>query len=104
MARGINEVAYMWREMNDDWYRIQTNSPRLIRKLKKRTTTETCGKTLFGSSEYWMIFRLHYNKPKYAKQGFQRLIGQNKIKTADNGVITAELVYKLDTKTEAEVS
>ena len=104
MARGINEVAYMWREMNDDWYRIQTNSPRLIRKLKKRTTTEICGKTLFGSSEYWMIFRLHYNKPKYAKQGFQRLIGHNKIKTADNGVITADLVYKLGSKTEAQVS
>ena len=104
MARGINEVAYMWREMNDDWYRIQTNSPRLIRKLKKRTTTEICGRTLLGSTEYWVIFRLHYNKPKYAKQGFQRLIGQNKIKTADNGVIKAELVYKLDTKTEAQVS
>ena len=104
MARGINEVAYMWREMNDDWYRIQTNSPRLIRKLKKRTTTEICGKTLFGSSEYWMIFRLHYDKPIYAKQGFQRLIGRNKIKTADNGVITADLVYKLGTKTEAQVS
>ena len=104
MARGINEVAYMWREMNDNWYRIQTNSPSLIRKLKKRTTTEICGKTLFGSSEYWMIFRLHYNKPIYAKQGFQRLIGHNKIKTADNGVIKAEFVYKLDTKTEAQVS
>ena len=51
-----------------------------------------------------MIFRLHYNKPIYAKQGFQRLIGQNTVKTADNGVIKAELVYKLDTKTEAEVS
>ena len=51
-----------------------------------------------------MIFRLHYNKPQYAKQGFQRLIGQSKMKTADNGVITAELVYKLDTKAEAEVS
>ena len=104
MARGINEVAYMWREMNDDWYRIQTNSPSLIRKLKKRTTTEICGRTLFGSSEYWMIFRLHYDKPIYAKQGFQRLIGRNKIKTADNGVITADLVYKLGTKAEAEVS
>ena len=104
MARGINEVAYMWREMNDDWYRIQTNSPRLIRKLKKRTTTKICGRTLLGSSEYWVIFRLHYNKPIYAKQGFQRLIGQNTVKTADNGVIKTELVYKLDTKTEAEVS
>ena len=51
-----------------------------------------------------MIFRLHYNKPIYAKQGFQRLIGQNTVKTADNGVIKTELVYKLDTKTEAEVS
>ena len=104
VAGGLNEVAYMWREMNDGWYRIQTNSPRLIRKLKKRTTTKICGKTLQGSSEYWVIFRLHYNKPQYAKQGFQRLIGQSKMKTADNGVITAELVYKLDTKTEAEVS
>ena len=104
MVSGINEVAYMWREMNDNWYRIQTNSPRLIRKLKKRTTTEICGRTLIGSEEYWMIFRLHYNKPIYAKQGFQRLIGQNTVKTADNGVIKTELVYKLDTKTEAEVS
>ena len=51
MARGINEVAYMWREMNDDWYRIQINSPRLIRKLKKRTTTEIYGRTLIGSEE-----------------------------------------------------
>ena len=99
----MNEVAYMWREMNDSWYRIQTNSPRLIRKLKKRTTTRICGKTLLGSSEYWVIFRLHYNKPIYAKQGFQRLIGQNTVKTADNGVIKAELVYKLDTKMEVEV-
>ncbi len=104
MARGINEVAYMWREMNDNWYRIQTNSPHLIRKLKKRTTTKICGRTLLGSSEYWVIFRLHYNKPIYAKQGFQRLIGRNKIKTADNGVITTDLVYKLGTKTEAQVS
>ena len=104
VAGGLNEVAYMWREMNDDWYRIQTNSPRLIRKLKKRTTTEICGRTLIGSEEYWMIFRLHYNKPKYAKQGFQRLIGQNTVKTADNGFFKAELVYKLDTKTEAVVS
>ena len=104
MDKRVKEVAYMWREMNDDWYRIQTNSPSLIRKLKKRTTTEICGKTLFGSSEYWMIFRLHYDKPIYAKQGFQRLIGRNKIKTADNGVITADLVYKLGSKTEAQVS
>ena len=104
VAGGLNEVAYMWREMNDNWYRIQTNSPRLIRKLKKRTTTKICGRTLIGSEEYWVIFRLHYNKPIYAKQGFQRLIGQNKIKTADNGVFTADLVYKLGTKTEAQVS
>ncbi len=51
-----------------------------------------------------MIFRLHYNKPIYAKQGFQRLVGQNIVKTADNGFFKAELVYKLDIKTEAEVS
>ena len=104
VAGGLNEVAYMWREMNDGWYRIQTNSPRLIRKLKKRTTTKICGKTLQGSSEYWVIFRLHYNKPIYAKQGFQRLVGQNIVKTADNGFFKAELVDKLGTKTEAEVS
>ena len=104
VAGGLNKVAYMWREMNDDWYRIQTNSPTLIRKLKKRTTTKICGRTLLGSSEYWVIFRLHYNKPKYAKQGFQRLIGQNIVRIADDGFFKAELVYKLGSKTEAEVS
>ena len=104
VAGGLNEVAYMWREMNDNWYRIQTNSPSLIRKLKKRTTAEICGRTLLGSSEYWVIFRLHYNKPKYAIQGFQRLVGRNKVKTADYGTKKAEMVYKLGSKTEAQVS
>ena len=99
----MNEVAYMWREMNDSWYRIQTNSPRLIRKLKKRTTTRICGKTLLGSSEYWVIFRLHYNKPSIAKQGFQRIVGENIVKTTENGCFMSELVHKLDTKMEVEV-
>lgn len=104
MAERLKEFAYMWRESNDTWYRIQTNSPTLIRKLKKRTTAKICGQTLAGSSEYWVVFRLQYNKPIHARQGFQRLIGQNKIKTAENGYNVAELVYKSDIKTEAEVS
>jgi len=99
----MNEVAYMWREMNDSWYRIQTNSPRLIRKLKKRTTTKICGSTLIGSEEYWVIFRLHYNKPSIAKKGFQRIVGENIVKTTENGCFMSELVHKLDIKTEAVI-
>ena len=90
MDKGIKEVTYMWREMNDEWYRIQTNSPTVINKLKRRKDANICGKTTRGSTVYWLIFRLTYKKPSTAKQSFLRLTGCKKNFTVTNGCFRAE--------------
>jgi len=91
MDYGIKEVAYLWRELNDTWYRIQTNSPRLIRKLSRRRDVIVCGKTTRGSSQFWRIFRLQYNRPQNARRSFFRLTGCGKNYTTVNGTISAEI-------------
>ena len=98
----LKYVAYMWRELKDEWYRIQTNSPELIRKLKRRTTARVCGQPLRGSTVKWWVFRLKYNKPKYAINGFGRLIGRNIAKRTPDGLFSADLVYKLTKKRQKE--
>ncbi len=96
MDTEMKEVAYMWREMNDEWYRLQTNSKKIIKKLLKRKTASVCSKTVSGSSSYWYVFRLRYNKPSTARQGFKRIIGQKEIKVSKSGLFSAVLVHKLD--------
>jgi len=86
----IKETTYMWREMNDDWYRVQTNSPKVIDKLKRRKNAKICGKTISGSTVYWIVFRLQYKKPSTAKQSFIRLTGCKNNFTVRNGVFKAE--------------
>ncbi len=49
MDKGVKQMPYMCRELNDEWYRIQTNSPKLIEKLKRRQSEKIVGKTLVGS-------------------------------------------------------
>ena len=52
------EMVYMWRELNDEWYRIQTNSPYIIGKLNRRSKKKNkilVGKTVKSSSQYWLI-------------------------------------------------
>ena len=84
-------MAHMWREFNDEWYRIQTNSPSLIDKLKRRDKVKIVGKTLVGSSAYWLIFRIRYKKPSTAKQSFIRLTGCKMNYTYKNGMFSAEM-------------
>ena len=103
MDNRIKEGTFMWREMNDEWYRIQTNSPTVIDKLKRRKDVQICGKTTRGSSIYWVVFRLQYKKPSTAKQSFKRLTGCKNNFTVKNGLISTEMVYKNDSKTEDEV-
>ena len=90
MDKGIKEMTYMWRELNDNWYRIQTNSPTVIDKLKRRKDAKICCKTTSGSTVYWLIFRVKYNKPSTAKQSFKRLTNCKKNFTDRNGLISAE--------------
>jgi len=94
MDKRVKEVTYMWREMNDEWYRIQTNSPTVINKLKRRKDVKICGKTTRGSSVFWIVFRLQYKKPATAKQSFKRLTGCKNNFTVRNGCFQAEIVHK----------
>ena len=90
MDKRVKEVTYMWREMNDDWYRIQTNSPKVIDKLKRRKDVKICGKTTRGSTEYWLVFRLQYKKPATARTSLIRLTDCGNNLTVRNGVYKAE--------------
>ena len=94
MDKRIKKVTYMWREMNDEWYRIQTNSPTVINKLKRRKGASICGSTTRGSTQYWLIFRLQYKKPSTAKQSFKRLTGCKNNFTVHNGCFQYEIVHK----------
>ena len=91
MDTRIKEVAYLWRELNDKWYRIQTNSPMLIRKLSRRRDVKVCGTTTRGSSQFWRIFRLTYNRPQNARRSFLRLTGCGKNYKVVNGTIYAQI-------------
>ena len=90
MDKRIKEITYMWREMNDDWYRIQTNSPKVIDKLKRRKDVKICGKTTRGSTVYWLVFRLQYKKPATARTSLIRLTDCGDNLTVRNGVYKAE--------------
>jgi len=108
MDTGIKDVAYLWRELNDKWYRIQTNSKYLIDRLKRRMkvhkTITLCGKTLTGSSQYWMVFRLPYNKPYSARRSFLRLTNcGNKYKTV-KGVMRAEVFPRRTLKSDIDIN
>ena len=91
MDTGVKHMAYMWRELNDEWYRIQTNSPYLIDKLKRRDKVIIVGKTLVGSSNHWLIFRIKYKKPSTAKQSFLRLTGCKDNFSSVNGLLKCEM-------------
>ena len=68
----------MWQETSrHPEYRIQTNDPDIIRKLRRRQTTTDAGSTRFHrDQDYYKgmrIFRLRYSSPKLAKQSLRRL-------------------------------
>ena len=70
----------MWQETpRHPEYRIQTNDPDIIRKLRRRQTTTDAGSTRFHrDQDYYKgmrIFRLRYSSPKLAKQSLSRLCG-----------------------------
>jgi len=94
MAKWITYKTYMWREFNDEWYRIQTNCPVAIKKLQRRETAKEVGATTRGSTQYWRIFRVKYKKPATAKQSFKRLTGCKNNFTVRNGCFQAEIVHK----------
>ena len=106
MDNGLRYTAAMWREATDEVYRIQTNCPKVIRKLQKRTTTNKCGWTLKGSTKHFVVYQLRYNKPSSARQGFLRLTCQENLLFDADGDYFADLgpiLDKNDQKMKPEV-
>jgi hypothetical protein len=97
MDNGLKHyTTYMWREFRDEWYRIQTNCPTVIQKLKRRENVKEVGRTVRGSSQYWRIFRLKYNKPSTARRSLIRLTNCRNKLTVKNGLYRAETVAILN--------
>ena len=76
----MRKYVAIWQEsLRHPEYRIQTNDPLVIRKLRRRQTTMDAGGTWFHQNlEYYKrmkIFRLRYSSPTLAKQSLSRLCG-----------------------------
>ena len=77
-ANNVTHYVAIWQETpRHQEYRIQTNDPDIIKKLKRRQTTTDAGRTLFHcNQDYYKgmrIFCLRYRSPKLAKQSLRRL-------------------------------
>ena len=65
--------TYLWHEVRgDNWWRIQTNDPRVIRKLRRRKTASLC---LWCINDSIVVFRTQYYSAKEAKKSLHRLTG-----------------------------
>ena len=92
--------TYLWQEVKrDSWWRIQTNDPSVIRKLRRRKTATLCSWALNDST---VIFRIRYKSPRLAEQSLQRLTGQKVKKDALNDLFVAYTVTKLTSKSTSE--
>jgi len=79
-TNNVTHYVALWQETpRHQEYRIQTNDPDIIRKLRRRQTTTDAGSTRFHrDQDYYKgmrIFRLRYSSPKLAEQGLRRLCG-----------------------------
>ena len=90
--------TYMWKEdWGSKWYRIQTNDPDVIRKLRKRKNMTL---SLWCMNDSMVIFRTQYYSLEKAKKSLQRLLGQKVKKDAENGEFYAETTPILDSNFE----
>jgi hypothetical protein len=80
--------TFMWQEVKrDSWWRIQTDNPVVIRKLKRRKTATVCVWFLNAPT---VIFSIQYKSPRLARQSLQRLTGQIVKKDALNDLFFAD--------------
>jgi len=96
----MRHFARIWREAKDDYYRIETNYPKLIRKLQKRKSTKFCGDSWRRNSRLSIMYQIQYKKPSRALEGFLRLIGRINANRDAEGDYYVDLGLILDKKTE----
>jgi len=94
--------TYLWQELRGKrWWRIQTDDPAIIRKLRKRNSASLC---IWCINDKMVVFRTQYYSPDKAKISLQRLTGQKPKKDAENGVFYAETTPILTCKNKLETS
>ena len=94
--------TYLWQELRGKrWWRIQTDDPAIIRKLRKRNSASLC---IWCINDKMVVFRTQYYSPDKAKISLQRLTGQKPKKDAENEVFTAETTPILTCKNILETS
>ena len=82
------DKTYLWQELRGKrWWRIQTDDPVVIRKLKRRKTATVCVWFLNAPT---VIFSIQYKSPRLARQSLQRLTGQIVKKDALNDLFFAD--------------
>jgi hypothetical protein len=88
-------VTYFWQESRgDDYYRVQTNDPKISRKLSKRQDMKL---VLWGLNTYLKVYHTQYYSPKEAKRSFRRIVGTKVEKTDVYGVLMAKTGVIVDT-------
>ena len=98
----MRHFARIWREAKDDYYRIETNFPKLIRKLQKRKSTRFCGDSWWRNSRLSIMYQIRYKKPSRALEGFLRLTGRDIANRDAEGDYYVDLGLILD-KNEQEM-
>jgi len=79
--------TYLWKEIpSDNWWRIQTNDPAIIRKLDRRQTATRC---VWGLNIRLVVFRTQYYSSNEAKKSLERITGQKIEKDGESGVFLA---------------
>jgi hypothetical protein len=100
MDNGMRYFARIWREAKDDYYRIETNYPKLIRKLQKRKETVFFGDNWQAGRKLSVLCQIQYKKPSRALEGFLRITGRDSAKRDAEGDYYVDLGLILDKKTE----
>ena len=89
--------TYLWHEVpNDNVWIIQTDDPKVIRKLRRRQIARLSAWSVSGSN--MCKFKTQYYSAKEAKKSLHRLTGQKPRKDAVNGLFFAETGVILTSK------
>lgn len=93
--------TYMWQEMKRyPHYRIQTNDPRVAKKLMRR---KSCTLALHGINAKLWVFRTKYSSPNKALFGLNNITHADVEETAEKGVFVSYTQPVLHPETEEEV-
>lgn len=93
--------TYLWQELNDKWWRIQTTDPNVKKKLRRRKSASL---TIECLNHPIVVYRIQYYSPEKARQSLGRLTGQKVKKDAVNGLFFSKTHPILTSKSRGQGS